>query len=97
MGAYLVQHLDPQRLQFAVATALLFLFCLMASPIAKVVRRARLRHERSLRRRLSSALCGAPSGAGGRGSFRKAGSLQEPLLPVVLEAGETACFPNAPV
>ena len=32
MGAFLVQHLEPHRLQFAIATALMVVFLLMAFP-----------------------------------------------------------------
>ena len=56
VGAYLVQHLDPQRLDFAIATALLFLFLLMATPLSKWVHRARLQRARSLRHGAKRAL-----------------------------------------
>ena len=64
MGAYLVQHLDPQRLHFAIATALLFLFLLMATPLSKWVHRARLQRARSLRR--------GAGGVGGQAEARAA-------------------------
>ena len=74
VGAYLVQHLDPQRLQFAIATALLFLFLLMATPVSQWVRRARLQRARSLRR-------GGSAPQRGAGSNRRKSALRQPLLP----------------
>ena len=37
-GAYLVQHLEPHNLQFAIATALLVVFVLMVCPLAKLLK-----------------------------------------------------------
>ena len=72
VGAYMVQHLDPQRLQFAIATALLSLFLLMVLPVAKCIRQRRMRRAHSLRRGASLKH---------RGPLRKqGGSLQRPLL-----------------
>ena len=36
-GAYLVQHLEPHNLQFAIATSLLVVFILMVCPLAKLL------------------------------------------------------------
>ena len=38
-GAYLVQHLEPHNLQFAIATSLLVVFILMVCPLAKLLKR----------------------------------------------------------
>ena len=38
VGAYLVQHLEPHRLQFAIATSLLVVFILMVTPLAKLLK-----------------------------------------------------------
>jgi hypothetical protein len=47
IGAYLVQHLEPQPLNFAIATSLMVLFLLMVCPVTKCMRR--LRRSRSNR------------------------------------------------
>ncbi len=39
VGAYLVQHLEPHNLQFAIATSLLVVFILMVTPLAKLLKR----------------------------------------------------------
>lgn len=38
VGAFLVQHLEPHRLQFAIASALLLVFLLMAFPPLAVIK-----------------------------------------------------------
>lgn len=38
VGAYLVQHLEPHNLQFAIATSLLVVFILMVCPLAKMLK-----------------------------------------------------------
>ena len=83
VGAYLVQHLDPQRLQFAIATALLFLFLLMVLPVAKCIRQARMRRARFLRHGASLKHPG--------GLARQHGSARQPLLlPGETGAGQRA-------
>ena len=37
-GAYMVQHLEPHNLQFAIATSLLVVFILMVCPLAKLLK-----------------------------------------------------------
>ncbi len=72
-----MQHLDPQRLQFAIATALLSLFLLMVLPVAKIIRRARMRRAR----RRSLPRDGAPSLELRASSLDKPRSgLRQPLL-----------------
>ena len=45
-GAYLVQHLEPHKLQFTIATSLLVVFVLMVCPLAKIVKRFQERQAR---------------------------------------------------
>ena len=45
-GAYLVQHLEPHNLQFAIATSLLVVFILMVCPLAKLLSHLKAVHTR---------------------------------------------------
>ena len=45
-GAYLVQHLEPHNLQFAIATSLLVVFILMVCPLAKLLKHLKAGHMR---------------------------------------------------
>ncbi len=65
VGAFLVLRLEPARLNFAIATALLVLFLLMVCPVAEGIRQLRMwarprpKHAPDLRQPLLAASSGA--------------------------------------
>ncbi|CAL5220614.1 g2656 [Coccomyxa viridis] len=63
-GAYLVQHLEPHNLQFAIATSLLVVFILMVCPLAKLLKRFQDAQARRLGARQPLLPGNSPEGSG---------------------------------